>query len=294
MAINILHVDAFTKEKYQGNPAGVVPYARYLSEEDMQGIARELNLSETAFITPLCDEEFYIRFFTPKCEVDICGHGTIASFYALAEKGYIKPILEGRKRVYQENKLGRLAVDIIYEDYQVKKVYMEQAKPRDIGPVSDLKKLCMALGLEEKDLEDFSKGIEARIVSTGLNHILIPVRSQEILNKLRVDMNLLKEVSRENQVVGVYLFHLEKEDSDFVYTRNFSPAIGIYEESGTGTSSGALVYFLTSNNLIINNNILVIQGQAMERISKIECIIDKEKVFVGGEARISMDGIFYI
>ena len=85
----IKHVDAFTTEQFSGNPAGVVLDARELNEKAMQNVARELNLSETAFILPptVKSADIQIRWFTPAAEVPLCGHATIASFHALAESG---------------------------------------------------------------------------------------------------------------------------------------------------------------------------------------------------------------
>ncbi|HHY12367.1 MAG TPA: PhzF family phenazine biosynthesis protein, partial [Firmicutes bacterium] len=105
--IEIYQVDAFTDVPFGGNPAGVVPRAERLSPELMQKIAREMNLSETAFVTDLretgnmpekargrgapCRPDFEVRFFTPQAEVDLCGHATIATFWLLAEIGLIAP-----------------------------------------------------------------------------------------------------------------------------------------------------------------------------------------------------------
>jgi phenazine biosynthesis protein PhzF family len=132
MKIKIYQADAFTTEPFGGNPAGVVPDATGITEEYMQKIAREMNLSETAFIIPIDNDNFKVRFFTPVSEVDLCGHATIASFYTLANKGYISPIDNGVKTVYQETNAGKLKVDIYYKDGTVDKVMMQQAIPEDL------------------------------------------------------------------------------------------------------------------------------------------------------------------
>ena len=83
MEINIFQVDAFSKVPFGGNPAGVVTNAKKLNKEQMQKIANEMNLSETAFIRQMDESYFRIRYFTPLLEVDLCGHATIASIYTL-------------------------------------------------------------------------------------------------------------------------------------------------------------------------------------------------------------------
>lgn len=102
-------VDSFTTERYAGNPCGVVTRAEGLSAEQMQAIARELNLSETAFATPSEVADFRVRFFTPRKEIPLAGHPTIATMHALVEDGLIE-LAEGSRRVTQELNVGVLPV----------------------------------------------------------------------------------------------------------------------------------------------------------------------------------------
>ena len=292
MEYNIIQVDAFTDESFGGNPAGVLVESRGLSSEYMQKIANEMSLSETAFIDKMSDDEFNVRFFTPTDEVDLCGHATIGSFFVLAKNKYIKGIENGTKRVYQKTKAGKLFVDIVYEEGEVAKVYMEQSVPQDLGLVKDLDKLCKSLSIKREDLAYLDIGIEARKISTGLLDIIVGVKSKEILDKIVIDRELLKEVSEENGVIGAHVFHLASRDSEFVYTRNFAPLVGIDEEAATGTSNGALIYYLTSNDLIDGKEIIAKQGESMNRLSEIYCSIDDDNlVKVGGRAKIIIDGI---
>ena len=107
-------VDAFTKKPFAGNPAGVVLDANGLTETQMQLIARELNLSETAFILPCdsADANLRIRWFTPTGEVPLCGHATIASFHALAEEGMEGMRTNGQHYFRLQTKSGILAVRV--------------------------------------------------------------------------------------------------------------------------------------------------------------------------------------
>ena len=109
----IYQIDAFTKDKLKGNPAGVVTNADGLSEQQMQEIAREFNNSETAFILSPEDDSYdvRVRFFTPTSEVPICGHATIAAHYARALENHF----ENTTRVLQKTNAGILPVDIIRE-----------------------------------------------------------------------------------------------------------------------------------------------------------------------------------
>ena len=120
----IYQIDAFTRERFRGNPAGVVPNADGLSEEEMQDIARELNNSETAFVLSPTknDHDVWIRFFTPTTEVPICGQATISAHYVRAIENKL-----ANCRVLQRTGAGILPVDIVPQDNDYK-VVMTQGK----------------------------------------------------------------------------------------------------------------------------------------------------------------------
>lgn len=298
MEINIYQVDAFSNKTFGGNPAGVVLNTRHLSEEIMQDIAKEMNLSETAFITPLYDDCFSVRFFTPVCEVDLCGHATIATFHTLAKMGYIEPISNGIKTVYQETMAGKLAVEILFKDGEVDKIFMEQATPKEIGVVKDISPLLESMGLNVEDIGVGDITVCPEIISTGLPDIILPIKKKEVLDRLNIDMKALAKISESLNVTGVHAFHLPQVNSDNVYTRNFAPLVGIDEEAATGTSNGALIYFLKKNNLIEGNEIISYQGESLNRPSMIYCNIEYKNenhiVRVGGNAKIVINGIMYI
>lgn len=295
MQVNIYQVDAFSPEPFGGNPAGVVPDARGISEEDMQKIAKEMNLSETAFVIPIDKSNYQVRFFTPVEEVDLCGHATIATFYTLATMGYLAPSSEGIKTVYQETKAGRLQVDIYYENEEVTRVMMQQSTPKDLGNVKDIESLLKCFYLNKEDIGIGNEYAPPRIISTGLPDIMLPINSKEKLDNLKIDINKLIEISRELNVTGVHAFYLPEYNSNVVYTRNFAPLVGINEEAATGTSNGALIYYLKSQGYVKGNEIVSIQGESMNRPSRIYCCIEDRNgtynVRVGGVARIVMEGI---
>lgn len=295
MGINIFQVDAFTDKPFGGNAAGVVPCAKGLTDEMMQVVAREMNVSETAFINKLDDDLFVVRFFTPEKEVELCGHATIGAFFILAYKRYINALDNGVKVIYQKTKAGDLPVYIYYEDGEVTRVTMEQAKPESFGRVKDMDKLLRALNLRIEDIGVRGYDVEPEILSTGLKDIIIPVKSKEILDEIRIDKELLKEVSRDNNVVGVHLFYKPEDGTSNIFTRNFAPLVGIDEETATGTSNGATIYYLKKNNILKGNKILSHQGQSLNRPSKIYCEITEDgKIQVGGQARLSVDGILMV
>src|SRR5699024_9293767 len=295
MEVNIYQVDVFTESTFQGNSAGVVPYAKGLDEKDMQRIANEMNLCETAFIIPIDKNKFETRFFTPCCEIELCGHATIGSFYTLGKMNYISPIENGRKKVIQKTKVGELPVELFYTDGNIDKVFMEQKNPDSLGRIDNLTELLYALNIKEEDIGIGEKFVYPEIISTGVLDLILPLKEKKTLDNLMVDFRKVSKISEKLKITGIHVFHLPNANSDRVYARNFAPFVGINEEAATGTSNGALMYFLKKNKLINSNEIKAIQGEVLGRPSVLYCEIGEKNndfiVKVGGKARIVLEGV---
>ncbi|EOC99421.1 PhzF family phenazine biosynthesis protein [Caldisalinibacter kiritimatiensis] len=295
----LYQVDVFTEKPFEGNPAGIVPDAKGLTEETMQKIATEINVSETAFVTPINKKEYQVRFFTPECEIDLCGHATIATFFTLAHKGYIDSIKDGALRVYQITKVGRLPVDIYFKNGQVDKVMMHQDKPKSLGTVNNLKEISEALSIKLEDIGIGNREFKSEIISTGLPDIILPVKSKAILDNLKIDFPKLKQISKQYNVIGLHVFCIENEKKvEKVYCRNFAPIVGINEESATGTSNGALIYYLKKNNILKKDTLIAYQGEHLGRPSEIFCEIEQTEndyiVKVGGRSHLVLESVILI
>lgn len=300
MKKRIFHVDAFTERAFGGNPAAVVVDAEGLIEREMQLIAREVNLSETAFVVSAQNKEYdyHIRFFTPTQEVDLCGHATIAAFCVLSREKYIPPV-SGKIIIKQKTKAGMLPVELYFRDKKLDFVMMTQATPNFSYPDVDPEKLCHVMNIPKAHmgLEDFA--LVPEVVSTGLPDIIMPVKGLEILKAIQPDYNKLANYSNKIGVTGVHVFTMETENINaHIACRNFAPAAGINEESATGTSNGSLGAYLIKNNLMEldeNSTLICEQGIYMGRPSKIFVKIEGTKdnmiVKVGGKAVVVIEGI---
>ncbi|MES4791825.1 MAG: hypothetical protein C4321_01510 [Chloroflexota bacterium] len=173
-------IDAFTTRPYTGNPCGVITRADGLSEEQMQQIARELNASETAFVFPSRRAKFRVRFFTPTKEIPLTGHPTIATMHALVEEGRID-LSGGPVRVTQELNIGLLPVDIYLDEERNIRVVMTQARP-EFGRRLDRNVIAEGLGIAPSDICSDSP---VQVVSTGTPQAMVPVRSLEVLRRLK-------------------------------------------------------------------------------------------------------------
>lgn len=241
----IYQVDAFTSRSFAGNPAGVVPDARGLSDQAMQAIAREMNLSETAFVMPgeAAGDDVQVRFFTPTAEVPICGHATISAHYVLAAEG--GPI--GTR--HQHTKAGVLAVDTERHDNAIR-IWMHQ-QPGSFGTPFDsdtLDLLVAALGLERGDLLD---DYPVQVVSTGHSKVVIPVRSRARIAGINPDMAALTALSARVECNGFYPWTSDDpEPCCLTHGRMFAPAIGIAEDPVTGNASGCLGAYMVEHDLL--------------------------------------------
>lgn len=270
--MRVYFVTAFPKTEFGGNKAGVVLDADHLTDDEMVQIAKEINFSETAFVSKSEIADFKVRFFTPFHEVDLCGHATIATFNLLRDKGYIQTGL-----FTQETKAGILKLDVKQHT-----VFMEQAAPQFFDEVP--KKEIERCFLQSHFVDDSYKVI---IGSTGLREIFVPVIDINTLHKLKPLKEELIELSVEHQVIGVHLF-AKGMDCD-AYSRNFAPLVGIDEESATGTSNGVLGAYFKTYIKPKNTEFVFRQGYAMNFPSEIKVkVIQKDKlnmqVWVGGTA----------
>lgn len=295
MELNIFQIDAFTDKAFGGNPAGVVISNNKLPDRIMQQIAKEMNLSETVFVTEVEKERYQVRYFTPECEVDLCGHATIGGVFLLADEGYIANINKGQKSIHLNTKIGDILVDITYDNFHPISVVMEQKRPESYGVLNDMHKLAEILNIKEDDIGIDGEIAMPEIMSTGLKDIICPIKSKSVLDNMNVDLKKLKDYSLELGVVGLHAFNLDDKDSSKAYARNFGPAVGIDEEAATGTSNGALIYYLKKNGFLKGDTLKVSQGYILDRPSTIECFIEESKdgfrVKVGGSAVKVIEGI---
>lgn len=267
-------VDAFTEKLFGGNPAGVVLLDNdFPPDRLMQQVAAEIRYSETAFVRQDGADEFTVRYFTPRSEVDLCGHATIATFGLL----------------WQLGKVGDWAclIHTLAGDLEVmagERVMMQMAAPKMVGAVVDVERLC-------RIMQCVVPLMPVEIISTGLPDIMLPVQSLEELAALNPDMATLAELSRELEVVGVHAF-VQAGDGYTAHVRNFAPLYGVDEESATGTANAALTHYLQRQGLLQQGGeCSFLQGEKMGRPSVVETLLRPDSaIYVGGKCRIVAKG----
>jgi len=272
--------DAFTREPYSGNPAGVVFLGAdpFPEEAGCIRLAAELGFSETAFVRKLTETEYAARYFTPVCEAALCGHATVASF------GFLRD-----KRVCG---LGDLLVHTASGDIRVTverdTVWLDMAGARTLKVFSggEAKALYRAFGLAPREAE---AGLSPAAVGVGLDDVLLPVKDADELNAAVMDAESVTGLSRKHNVTGVHMFCLT-QDGFAAHCRNFAPLYGIPEECATGTSNGALYHYLLECGRFDPSPARFMQGEKMGRPSVVAARLEDGRVRVGGSWAVVMEG----
>ena len=285
-------VDVFTSEPFTGNPLAVVTDADALSTERMQRIAGEFNQTETTFLLAptLPGADWRLRSFTATgTEVFGVGHNALGAWWWLASAGRLT--LDAATRTFSQEIDGRvLPVEIRSERGRVATVGMAQADPAFGAVVGKISPLASALDLGDAELA--VGRLEAQVVSTGVPHLLVPVRDLGALSRARPKPEQLAAYLRSIGAQGCYLFCLDPLDSRApARARFFGPNVGIAEDPATGSAAGPLAAYLVTNRLASEERPVIIeQGQAMGRPSRIEVHVRGGGVRVSGTAVVVVEG----
>ena len=255
MRIPIYQIDAFTKEQFKGNPAAVCPLAEWIKDDLMQDIAAENNLSETAFFVKK-DHEYELRWFTPKGEVDLCGHATLASAYVIftyLDKTIMKVIFHTKSGMLEVSREGSL-LTMIFPSREGEKREAPEA-------------LIKGLGKRPKE------------VYQSRDYMAVFETEQEIIS-LDLNMDELKKLDGLGVIVTA-----KGNEVDFV-SRFFAPKVGIDEDPVTGSAHCTLVPYW--KRVLGKNEFVALQ--LSERGGKLFCADLGEMVKISGEATSYLEG----
>lgn len=244
-------VDAFAEQPYRGNPAGVVFNADELTDPQMQCIAREVNASETAFISYANDlhRPTRVRWFTPEAEVGFCGHATLAAAHALYEAGCLASLgSRPDATLILDSAAGQLLLqpEVLPEprDCPIWWLHMPEPglKPDNTNPI----RTCELLGIS---LEDLDPALPA--MRTRDDDVIYFVREWQMLMEMQPRFDELAEWSRRFDIRGFCVATTSTlADSVDVHSRFFAPAVGVKEDPVTGSVHGPLAVYLVVNGVV--------------------------------------------
>ena len=277
---DVLKYEAFTDVPDLGNPAGIVLNGDDYSDEEMQMIAEMAGYNETSFLCKSGEADLKIRYFTPGHEMNLCGHATVASLYALIEKGKLQA-----DQTYQiETKAGILPVKAAERKGRVY-ITLKQASPQFLPFTGDKEKLAASLGITAEDFHD-----ELPIVygSTGIWTLIVPLRSLEASRNMVPDNTQVPAILHDLPKASVHPFSLETVHSESdLHGRHFSsPFSGTTEDPVTGTASGVMAAYMRQYGGSGAEWLTIEQGQEIGKDGKVEIRITEED----GEMNIQMTG----
>jgi len=250
MKLPIYQADAFAAGLFKGNPAAVVPLREWLSDELMQQIAMENNLSETAFFIPE-GNHFHIRWFTPKAEVKLCGHATLATAHVLFEEmGYQGEWIEF------ESLSGILTVKKVTGKIQLD-------FPADFAR-------------EVESIETFAEAFGANPIQTlkGRTDYLLLFDSEATIKNFQPNIQLLLSTNARGIMVTA-----KGNEVDFV-SRFFAPSVGVNEDPVTGSAHTTLIPFWA--NKLGKTELTALQ--LSDRGGQLWCTLSGDRVFIAGKA----------
>ena len=253
MGQEIIQVDSFTDKKYSGNPAAVCLLGEAADENWMQAVAREMNLSETAFLFP--DRKGYnLRWFTPLSEVDLCGHATLASAHVLFENGHLEKDEVALFYTRSGELKARLADGLIEMDF----------------PVVPVRECNAPNGLIE------ALGVKPRFIGHAGQDYLVEVDDEDSVRSVMPDFNRLAKIAVRCVIVTS---KCKDGPYDFI-TRVFAPSVGVNEDPATGSVHCALGPFW---EMFLGKNTFAAY-QASSRGGVIHIRIKGDRVLLSGNA----------
>ncbi len=264
ISVDIRQVDAFTSVPHTGNPAGVVLEAATLSQAQMQSIAREMNLSETAFVLPPSGggADIRIRWFTPTIEVPLCGHATIAAFHVLAEEGRLGMTAPGTYAFSLETANGTLPVEV--DRGESSTIVFLGLRVPTFEKVPHLKvDLVRLLAIPSVEFDN-------RVPIMKESYLYVFIRRLHTLFTLKPNFLNISSFLTARNLSGLCLYTLETIDRESkVHSRFFAPNCGINEDPVTGSSHGPLGVILHDHGLLTAaDGVCSFQGEQGDAIAR--------------------------
>ena len=292
-------VDVFTNQPFGGNQLAVFPNARDLAPETMQALAKELNLSESAFVLPARDaaHDYWVRFFTPAVELPMAGHPTVGTAFVLAREHLIQ-LAEPETTITFEEGVGVVPVTLQVREGQFQLIQMRQPLPT-FGPIfADREAIARMLSLDSALLD---ATLPLEVVSCGVPFLFVPVKSLQAMRALRFRLDVWERILRDFAAPHVFVFTQEvMRPASTVHSRMFAPAMGIAEDPATGAASGPLGCYLVRHGLVQPtamgiSQMVSEQGFELGRPSLVQVKIEQNGehitgVYVGGQCYFMGEG----
>lgn len=292
MALRFYIVDVFSEQKYAGNQLAVFRDTKNLSTQEMQRIAKEINYSETTFITSEVPENggYSVRIFTPEQELPFAGHPTLGTAFILQQEIIQQPV----ETVILNLQVGQIPVTLNYANAEIDILWMRQNAPV-FGQQFDRAAIAPLLNLAPEQIDEAA--IEE--VSTGVPFIIVPLKTQAALKQAKVNKAQFFKLIETTEAKAILVFCPETYNPENqLSVRVFADGLGIPEDPATGSANGCLAGYLVQHKYFgeASIDLRVEQGYEMGRPSllllKAEQRTDAIQVEVGGKVILIARGEF--
>ena len=287
--------DVFTDKKFCGNQLAVLPEAEWLSNSQMQQIAREFNFSESAFVfSPELGQTRKVRIFTPTEEVPFAGHPNIGTAFVLAKDGAFGDFREPVKVIFEE-RVGFVPITIRYDAGN--QIWCELSAPEElsIGDSVPTEFSASLLSLDTGDIVTTTH--PPQVASVGLPFLFIELSSLDVLQRAKVNMPQFNRLIDRGIVTYIHMYVKRTDDFD-IRARMFAPIDGVPEDPATGSANCALIALLTyyDSETDTDNNWRISQGIEVGRPSVLNGRTEKRNgkitgVWIGGNSVLISEGI---
>jgi trans-2,3-dihydro-3-hydroxyanthranilate isomerase len=281
MKVPFVLADVFTDRPLAGNQLCVVPDAAGVPDELMQALAKEINFSESTFVSEAAGDRYAMRIFTPDGELPFAGHPSLGTMFVLTAHGRVT------SPATQVVEAGEFTIEA---DASTNFARMRQHPPDFAEPFDDRELLARAAGIA---VEDLHPTLVAQPVSTGIHHLLVPVASREVVARAVQDPASVREAIEQAGGDAFYLFAVDDAGAK---ARLFDVTYGIGEDPATGSAAGPLGAYVVHHGAHAPGRIEITQGVEIGRPSTLIVDVEREadtlSVHVGGGVSIVGGGTF--
>ena len=283
-------VDVFAERKYSGNQLAVVISGEIFTSEEMQRIAKEMNYSETTFVTSV--ENATVRIFTPEVELPFAGHPTIGTAFVMQQE-----FMKGKVTTMTLSlKIGEIPILFKYKGDHLTETWMEHKDPIFGGYFApDL--IADVLNIDESDID---KRFKIQEVSTGIPTIIVPLKSLDELKQVKINKVKYDALIHNTQAKTILVFCPETYDkANDLNVRFFADYYGVPEDPATGSANGCLAAYLVKHDYFGKSRIEIRVEQGFEigresiLLLKAEMKGGKYFVTVGGKVILVAKGVLY-
>ncbi|MDF2943308.1 MAG: phenazine biosynthesis protein PhzF family [Herbinix sp.] len=279
--VKAYYYEAFADLRGKGNPAGVVFDANELTEDEMQVIAMKIGFNETVFLLDSAKADVRLRYFTPGHEMNLCGHGTIASIFGLMERS--------KTMVSRDITVDTLAGILpVHYDHNLQEVHMAQAPAEFIDFTGNVERLAASIGITAEDIDNNYPIVYG---STGIWTLIVPIKTIDTFLRMHPDNKQFPDILAQLPTASVHPICLETYDKTCdMHGRHFSsPRSGTVEDPVTGTASGVMgAYYINYINRCTRAELKVEQGYEIGRKGVVRVFVseneDKIDVSISGKA----------